>query len=425
MGIHGNLRTLLGHFGLPKLKRTQRWEETLKEDVRSLGHGWSIQEANGKMRLKWRYVPNQKDQSIMLPFAWAENLRKAATTRINNIYNLTLEGHSLKAAAKIADGKAPKVERDWATCLTNFQTYKTEYENAITLKTFEHDYEKVIKDAVKLLESKDPPTTPADLIELCIKDWQPGTPTRKRRTNSLCQFLEYCVTRENAPVSWLPPKDRKIHIGRKTTKTKTQKKDPLIDQEILILIEDLQTTEAGNRWANALKLLTVYGLRPVELTHLQVKRDNKTNQIYLFCSYEKRSGGGITKPRRLEPLPIENTDWKLLPLLEAKLIELPKLSAEGNGVAEQIRKYLERRSAWTSLKAKVKARGEELGTYSFRHTYSLRGHKLGIDSGSMADAMGHTLECHLRSYPFATTATTQSAFDRARNKDIYAAKGVS
>ena len=180
------------------------------------------------------------------------------------------------------------------------------------------------------------------------------------------------------------------------------------------LIEDLQTTEAGNRWANALKLLTVYGLRPVELTHLQVKRDNKTNQIYLFCSYEKRSGGGITKPRRLEPLPIENTDWKLLQLLEANLIELPKLSAEGNGVAEQIRKYLERRSAWTSLKAKVKARGEELGTYSFRHTYSLRGHKLGIDSGSMADAMGHTLECHLRSYPFATTATTQSAFDRAR-----------
>jgi len=416
--MNGNLRTFLGHNPLPKIVRKQRWEETLKEDVRSLGHGWSIQEANGKMRLKWRYVPNQKDQSIMLPFPWAENLRKAATTRINNIYNLTLEGHSLKAAAKIADGKAPKLERDWAACLTNFHRYKTEHENAITQKTFQHDYEKVIKDAIKLLESKDPPTTPADLIELCIKDWQPGTPTRKRRTNSLCQFLEYAVTRENAPVSWLPPKDRKIHIGRKTTKTKTQKKDPLTDQEILILIEDLQTTEAGNRWANALKLLTVYGLRPVELTHLQVKRDNKTNEIYLFCSYEKRSGGGITKPRRLEPLPIENTDWKLLPLLEAKIIELPKLSAEGNGVAEQIRKYLERRKAWTSLKAKVKARGEELGTYSFRHTYSLRGHKLGIDSGSMADAMGHTLECHLRSYPFATTATTQSAFDRARSYSL-------
>ena len=398
---------------MPKKKRKARWEETLREDVRSLARGWSVQEDKGKIRLKLRYVPNQKDQSITLPFAWAENLRKAATTRINNIYNLTLEGHSLKAAAKIADGKAPKIERDWAACLTNFHRYKTEHENAITQKTFEHDYEKVIKDAVTLLESKDPPTTPADLIELCIRDWKPGTPTRKRRTNSLCQFLEYCVTRENAPVSWLPPKDRKTHIGRKAAKTKTQKKDPLTDQEILILIEDLQTTEAGNRWANALKLLTVYGLRPVEITHLHVKQTPKGKK-YLFCSYEKRSGGGITKPRRLEPLPIENTDWKLLPLLDAKIIELPKLSSEGNGVAEQIRKYLERRKCWTSLKEKVKARNEELGTYSFRHSYSVRGHKLGIDSGSMASAMGHSLEVHCREYPWATTATTQSAFDRAR-----------
>ena len=149
------------------------------------------------------------------------------------------------------------------------------------------------------------------------------------------------------------------------------------------------------------------------MTCLHVKQTPKGKK-YLFCSYQKRSGRGLTKPRELEPLPIDGTDWKLLSLFEAGLLELPKLSAEGNGVAEQIRKYLERRSAWISLKAKVKARGEELGTYSFRHTYSLRGHKLGIDSGSMADAMGHTLECHLRSYPFATTATTQAAFNEAR-----------
>ena len=149
------------------------------------------------------------------------------------------------------------------------------------------------------------------------------------------------------------------------------------------------------------------------MTCLHVKQTPKGKK-YLFCSYEKRSGGGITKPRRLEPLPIENTDWKLLPLLDAKIIELPKLSSEGNGVAEQIRKYLERRKCWTSLKEKVKARNEELGTYSFRPSYSVRGHKLGIDSGSMASAMGHSLEVHCREYPWATTATTQSAFDRAR-----------
>ena len=101
-------------------------------------------------------------------------------------------------------------------------------------------------------------------------------------------------------------------------------------------------------------------------------------------------------------------------MFEAGLLELPKLSAEGNGVAEQIRKYLERRSAWISLKAKVAARNEELGIYSFRPSYSVRGHRAGIESASMANAMGHSLDVHNSEYPYSTNETTQSAFDRAR-----------
>lgn len=51
--------------------------------------------------------------------------------------------------------------------------------------------------------------------------------------------------------------------------------------------------------------------------------------------------------------------------------------------------------------------------YSFRHSYSLRGHQRGIDAGSMAQAMGHNLEVHCLSYPWASTAGTIAAFDRA------------
>ena len=171
------------------------------------------------------------------------------------------------------------------------------------------------------------------------------------------------------------------------------------------------------KWANALKLIAEYGLRPVEIKHLHVRTDNKTNEEYLWCSYEKRSGGGITKPRRLEPLPIENTQWNLLPLLKIGRLELPSLTAKGNGVAELITKYLNRRSCWASLKAKVESRNEQLGTYSLRHSYSVRGHsKYRIDSGAMSNAMGHSLECHLREYPFATTSTTESTFKKARIK---------
>ena len=45
---------------------------------------------------------------------------------------------------------------------------------------------------------------------------------------------------------------------------------------------------------------------------------------------------------------------------------------------------------------------------------SLRGHQLGIDAGSVADAMGHTLRTHLESYDYAKTTTTKKAFIKAR-----------
>ena len=401
---------------MPELvRKSGGWHEKFQIDIKEIAKGWSVQDHRGKVLLKVR-VKGEKAQSVKLDFLWEKGSSKQAEIRIRNIYNLTLEGHDLKTASKIADGKAPKIERDWTQCLKNFQQFKTQHENAITEKTFNHDYSNLLIQAVSLLESINPPTNPPDLIDLCIRDWKPGTATRKRRTNNLCQFLEYCVTRENAPASWLPPKDRKIHIGRKTANAKTQKKDPITDQEILNLIEQIESTAAGVKWANALKLIAEYGLRPVEIKHLHVRTDNKTNEEYLWCSYEKRSGGGITKPRRLEPLPIENTQWNLLPLYKSGLLELPSLTAKGNGVAELITKYLNRRSCWHSLKAKVESRNEQLGTYSLRHSYSVRGHsKYGIDSGAMSNAMGHSLECHLREYPFATTSTTESTFKKARN----------
>ncbi len=402
---------------MAKRTRNQKWEETLKEDVRSLGRGWSVQEDKGKIRLKWRYVEGQKNQSVTLPFLWESSQRQAAFNRIQKIYNVTLEGHDLKTAAKIADGKAPKIETHWSKYLENFKRNKFEHGTSIGERTWAHDYYPVLKMAVDLLEGRDAPTNPPDLIDLCIRDWNTGSSVRKRRTNNLCQFLSYCVARENVPASWTPPADRKIHVGRKARNSKSQKKHPITDKEITDLIDAISTTEAGIRYGNALKVFTEYGIRPVELRHTHVKTDNRTGEKYLWCSYEKRSGGGITKPRRLEPLPIENTDWKLLSLLEAGLLELPNLDSQF-GVAEPVRKYLERKAAWNSLKAKVEARNEQLGTYSFRHSYSVRGHSLGIDSGAMATAMGHSLEVHCREYPFATKETTVKAFQRARNLSI-------
>ena len=59
-------------------------------------------------------------------------------------------------------------------------------------------------------------------------------------------------------------------------------------------------------------------------------------------------------------------------------------------------KHLKRQQAWNKLIKNVEKRNERAGSYSFRHSYSERGHLLDIDNGSMSLAMGHSIETHCR-----------------------------
>ena len=69
------------------------------------------------------------------------------------------------------------------------------------------------------------------------------------------------------------------------------------DQEIINLINSMTETPAAKRWTDCLKLMAVYGLRAVELNHLEVRLHDLTKKPYLYCTYEKRSGSGVTKKK--------------------------------------------------------------------------------------------------------------------------------
>jgi len=56
---------------------------------------------------------------------------------------------------------------------------------------------------------------------------------------------------------------------------------------------------------------------------------------------------------------------------------------------------------------------ERAGSYSFRHSYSVRGHLLDINNGSMSLAMKYSIETHFREYPWATKSATTNAFEIA------------
>ena len=176
----------------------------------------------------------------------------------------------------------------------------------------------------------------------------------------------------------------------------------------------------GGRWTDAVRLAAELGLRPIELLHLSIRQDPVSGERYWWCSYRKRSGGGATEPRRLEPLPLigesgRAESWKLLERWEAGDIALPPLES-GNGAGDCFKTYLNRQQGWLDLKAELMAKGERLVPYSFRHSYSLRCHQRGIDGGSTAAAMGHSYEVHYRSYPWASEAGMVAAFRRAREK---------
>ena len=412
---------------MPKVVREAGWEEGLRDDVNALGKGWNIKERKGRMFLRIR-MEDQPEQSVTLPYEWSSSAKGDAYTRVRNIYALVQEGYTLKQAAEVAAGKAPKLieQHDWHGAMERFKQQKLSHGTAIKPETWQTKYVPVLTEAVGQLTSRKPPTTPEDLIDGCIRKWEPGSRSRQERARNLAQFLRYCVSRERLPAIWQPPADLKDAIGRKPASAISQKSNAITDQQILNLLASFPDDEAGGRWADVIRLMSELGLRPVELLHLSVRTDPKTKTPYWWCSYEKRSGGGVTKPRRLWPLPLVDAEplgeldrpgdvaveWNLLPRWQARLIELPALRS-GNGAADSIATYLSRRAGWKSLKEQVESQDERLTCYSFRHSYSVRGHQRGIDNGSMALAMGHSIEVHCRSYPWATEAGAEAAFAKA------------
>ena len=406
---------------MPIAQRLKPWEIAARSQVRQLGSkvGFTVVENRGQVQLKWR-ITGQPIQTVVLPFKWTDADWGDAYVRIRSIYKLTQAGHDLKAAAVIASGRAPTINRDWAGALVRFQDQKQNHGRAISQKTWLHSYEPVLTLAVVLLSSKKPPRNPADLIDACIRDWKPGSRMRQIRAQSLAQFLKHCVNRDGFPEIWQPPSDLRALVGEKRpTEAVNQKGDPFThDQQIINLLAALPTDEAGCRWADAIRLMAELGLRPIELLHLKVRTDPATGKPYWWCTYQKRSGGGTTQPRRIYPLPLVSADgelqqWNLLQRWQARLIEMPSLRS-GNGAGDSVATYLNRQAAWRSLRAEMlDLESRRLVPYSFRHSYSLRGHQRNIDPGAVAQSMGHSLEVHLRSYPWASARSTADAFERA------------
>jgi integrase len=403
------------------------WIKPFRAQVRSVtGSGWFVQEdRHGMVRLKiqgdqW----GAQAQTCQLDHPWNKKETGRIIHTVTELYQLmSQQGLTLRAAMQRQSGSRTELGTNWDAAIDAFRDHLTTRSSTIKEVTWKR-YAEVLAAVSELMASKTPASSGFEVIAKVTARWKPGARRRQEAVRQVARFLKYCVEHRHFPAGWAPPSDLQELIGVAPAKAKGElgnKTTPLSDLEILQLIESIPDTDAGRKWADAIRLCAELGLRPVELKHLSVAVDAK-GQAYFLCSYEKRAGrSSKTAQRRLHSLRLvdgdgKSVEWNLLMRWQAGLLKLPPLDG-GNGPADQLRHYLMRRPLWKHLEATYAEQGSNIGTYSLRGAYSLRGHRRGIDAGSMALAMGHSLQVHITSYPWAEQGTTLHAFERARDAE--------
>jgi integrase len=389
------------------------WAQAFRQQVvASSAKGWSVFPHRDQMRLQVR--DGTGSSSVILPYPWQASATGDALLRVRLIYQQVCAGQTLKGAAAIVDGASSRTEHGWAEAVARFEAHKKSFGNAVSDGTWNLKYQPTLQMALDSLESRQPPSNAAELLDAVLIRWDPGSRSRQIAAQNLAQFLNYCTERLHFKRCWMPPPKLASHVGQRPRGAGKREGYPMEDAQILRLIDGLPSDDTGARWRFAIQLLSTFGLRPEELRYLVPKPGPDGTQ--LWCTYQKKGGGGQTKPRRLFPLPVREIDgtameWNLIGRLQLRE-DLPPLGGPGRA-GDAINTYLRRQAIWHQLRAEAAAFGEVLVPYSLRHRYSYEGHRLGIAAKDLSQAMGHSLECHLRSYARFQSNETARAFAEA------------
>ena len=206
------------------------------------------------------------------------------------------------------------------------------------------------------------------LLSFAGDNLEAGCRSTQIAIQNLAAWLRWAVAKKYLdPARWEPPAEKskaiKDFIGEKVGPR--EEGVPLYDDEILKIIAYIESigTAASQRWAYVVKLIATFGLRPHEVQYLSVKEIRGVKNVY--CSYQKRSGSGITDSRECFGLhPDWEKEWNLVELIETQEIPFPKFTG---GVGESLRKYLLKKrtnpshlakNAWNEIVEKRRKKGE-------------------------------------------------------------------
>ena len=373
---------------MPRLSQTEPWIKPFRQQIAATcGDSWYVRNNRGRIRLEVRDAG-----TVSLPYEWTARGSALALPRIQQIFKRWNGGQiTLAAAAQNADTSSSHQKLDFNELLAKYRAFVPNAGD----KTWQYNYLPVLKNCATAFKDR-PPVDGEALAMQCLKQWEQGSRMRQTSRQKLYGFLNWAVQRGHlkpiyAPPATLPEVLKPKRVGY-----------PLTDAQILQLLDYLPEGEAHDRWRFAIQLCAVYGLRPEELRHLRIK--DGANGSELWTIYQKSMGGtkgAKTEPRRLHPLLVRDADgsaidWNLQARLQVGEA-LPPLNRDGDG-GQAINQYLRRRKVWMSLRDEAEHLGEQLTPYSFRHRYAKGMHAANIPIANISEAMGHTIEVHLKSY---------------------------
>lgn len=396
--------------------RSTTWEQRVRAQVRRhLPERCNIgPHHTGMARLQQRFAQSDgtiKSVSVGLPYAWTEASEHDLIQRLRVIGQAMLHGEELRSAAALANGASNKATHNWPDIAAAFERYKREHGAGISATTWGRKYAPVIARMLELLASQRPPTNGSNLLEEAVRHWELGSRSRQIASQNGAAFLRYAVERHGVSTrTWAPPHNLTNVVGRRA---QTREQFALSDAQVVRLVDGLQAigSEEALRWSFAVQLCAEYGLRPTELFHLRFKGDQ------LWCMYCKKSGGGTTKPRQLLAAPVLDLDgspldWRLEQRLRTGE-PLPQV-VDPSLTGDRMGRFLRRQMIWQQLSAEAEHLGEELVPYSLRHRYSATCHRNNVPPKYIAEAMGHSLETHLRRYArFVSQGAAAAAFEAA------------
>ena len=142
---------------MPRTAAGAPWEQGLRAAVRAGKPGWTVNNHNGKVRLKWRPPGSGSQQAVVLPVDWAPASTDKALLLINRIAKSVLsnEHGTLKSALAAAQGASTTMRQElaWLDVADSLRDVLMNHRNEIRATTWRDNYQPYVTEALRLIDA--------------------------------------------------------------------------------------------------------------------------------------------------------------------------------------------------------------------------------------------------------------------------------